>query len=101
MLVSSPTIKYDKFIFNPDLPKDHYIQIGFKEVSIGISPEQIVFYNDLKCISRQYGLYHYFTGTINGAMGDTYNHMEISVSDTEKLIFIMGSRSVDCYFIPH
>ena len=34
MLVSPPTIKYDAFIFDPDLPKYHYIQIGFKEVSI-------------------------------------------------------------------
>ena len=37
MLVS-PTIKYDTFIFEPDLPKYHYIQIGFKEVSIGQAP---------------------------------------------------------------
>ena len=34
-----PIIKYDTFIFNPDLPKYHYIQIGFKEVSIGQAPE--------------------------------------------------------------
>ena len=34
MLVPPPTIKYDTFIFNPELPKDHYIQIGFKDVSI-------------------------------------------------------------------
>ena len=42
MLVSPPTIKYDTFIFNPDLLKYHYIQIGFKEVSIGQAPENIV-----------------------------------------------------------
>ena len=74
---SPPTIKYEKFIFNPDLPKDHYIQIGFKEVSIGQAHEQIIFYNDLKCIRLQYGLHHYVTGTIHVAMGDTYNCMEI------------------------
>ena len=45
MLVYSPTIKYDTFIFDPDLPKDHYIQIGFKEVSIGQAPEHIFFYD--------------------------------------------------------
>ena len=72
-----PTIKYDTFIFNPDLPKYHYIQIGFKEVSIGQFHEQIVFYDELKCIHHQYGLHHYVTGTIHGAMGDTYNRMEI------------------------
>ena len=32
MLVTPLTIKYDIFIFNPDLPEDHYIQIGLKEV---------------------------------------------------------------------
>ena len=41
MLVPPPTIKYDKFFFNPDLPKDHYIQIGFKDVSIVQYSEQI------------------------------------------------------------
>ena len=50
MLTLPPTIKYDKFIFNPDLPKDHYIQIGSKEISILKSPKQIIFYNDLICI---------------------------------------------------
>ena len=38
-----PTIKYDTFIFEHDLPKYHCIQIVFKEVSIGKAPEQIVF----------------------------------------------------------
>ena len=84
MLVSSLTIKYDTFIFNPDLPKDHYIQIGFKEVSIGQAPEQIVFYDELKCISCKYGLHNYITGTIHGEMGGTYNRMSILVSNTEK-----------------
>ena len=82
---SPPTIKYDTFIFNPDLPKDQYIQIGFKEVSIGQAPEQIVFYDDLKCIRCQYGLRNYVTGNIHGAMGDIYNCMAISVRDTEQL----------------
>ena len=39
----------------------------------------------MKCIRRQYGLRHYVTGNIHGAMGDTYNCMAISVSDTEKI----------------
>ena len=61
------------------------MQIGFKEVSIGQAPEQIVFYDYLKCIRRQYGLRHCVTGTIYDAMGDTYNCMAILVSNTEKL----------------
>ena len=92
MLVSPPTIKYDRFIYKPDLPKYHYIQIGFKEVSIGQAPEHIVFYYDLKCICCQYGFRHYVTGTIHGAMGDTYNCMVILVSDTKK-IFSLWDRS--------
>ena len=85
------TIKYDTFIFNPDLPKYHYIQICFKEVSIGQAPEHIVFYDDLKYICRHYVLRHYVTGTMHGTMGKKYNCMAISV----------GSRSVDFYFIVH
>ena len=85
MLVSPPTIKHGAFIFDPDLPKYYYIQIGFKEVSIGQAPEQIVFCCDLKYTLRQYVLSHYATVTIHGAMGDTYNCMAISVSNTEKL----------------
>ena len=91
MLVSPPTIKYETFIFNTDLPKDCFIQICFKEVSIGQAPEHIIFHDDLKCICHKYGLRHYFTGTIHGAMGDAYNCMSILVSDTEKLLSLWYS----------
>ena len=60
------------------------MQICLKEVSIGQAPDHIVFYNDLKYILCQYGLRNYITGNIQGAMGDTYNCMEILVSDIEK-----------------
>ena len=81
-----PTTKYGAFILNPNLPKYNYILIGFKDVSIGQGPEHIVFYDYMKCILRQYGLLHYVTGTINGAMGDTYNCMEILVIEIEKYL---------------
>ena len=81
----SPTTKHDIFIFKPDLPKYHYVQTGFKEVLIGKSPEQTVFYDDLKCIRCQCGFQHYVIGTIHSTMGDTYNRMAILVSDTENL----------------
>ena len=84
MLSPPPTIKYDTFILNPDLTKYHYIQKGFKGVSICQSPKQIVLYNDLKCTRRQYVLRYYTTRTIHVAMSNTYNHMEILVSNTEK-----------------
>ena len=38
MLLLPPTIKYVTFIFDFDLQKYHYIQIGFKEVSMGQAP---------------------------------------------------------------
>ena len=85
MLAFPPIIKYDSFQFDPNLPKDHYIKIGFKEVAVSQAPETIYFYEDIKCICCQYGLHHYVTGTIHSAMGDTYNCMAISVSDIEKL----------------
>ena len=85
MLVPPTTIQYGTFMFKPDLPKYRFIQIGFKEFFIGQVPEQIVLYDDLKCIRHQYGLRHYVTGNIHGAMGDTYNCMAILVKDTEQL----------------
>ena len=84
MLFSPTTIKYGAFIFDPDLPKYHYIQISFKKFSIGKYPEQIVFYDYVKFILCQYALHHYFNETIPGAMDDTYNCMVISVRDIEK-----------------
>ena len=51
----------------------------------------MIFYYDLKCIHRKYGLRHYVTGTIHGAIGNTYNRMEILVSDIEK-IFSLWDR---------
>ena len=65
------------FISDLNLLKDSYIKIGFKEVSIGKDPEQIVFYDDMKCICRQYGLCYCVTRTIHIAIVDTYNHMII------------------------
>ena len=43
------------------------------------------FYDDVKCILFQYGLHHYVTGNIHGAIGETYHCTEIMVSDTKKL----------------
>ena len=58
--------------------------MGFKEVSIGQSPEQIVFYDDSKRIRRQYESCHYITGNTLGTMGGIYNHMEMLVRYFEK-----------------
>eukprot|EP00957_Ditylum_brightwellii_P112261 8559092-Ditylum_brightwellii.AAC.1 len=57
------------------------VKTSYKEVAIPQAPKTIYYYEDIKCIRRQYGLRYYITGTIHNAMGDTYNRMAISVSD--------------------
>ena len=75
-------VKLDGFEFDSSLPKSYYIdEMGFKEVSIGQSPHNIISYDDTKASRKQYGLRHYVTATIHGAMGDTYNKMAASISD--------------------
>ena len=85
VLVFPSTIKYDSFKFDPNIPKSHYISLGFKEVAMEQTPENIHHLHDMKYVRRQYGLRHYVTGTIHSAMGDTYNRMAISVSDIQKI----------------
>ena len=46
------TLKYDIFEFNPDESKEYYMQKGFIEVSIGLTPENIQYYNEIKYIRR-------------------------------------------------
>ena len=78
-----PPIKYNTLFFDLGLSKYYYIQVGFKNVSIGQAPEHIFYINGVKWIRRQYGLCHYVTGTIHSALGDSYNQMAILVSNVE------------------
>ena len=67
---------------------------------MGQATEQIVLYDDLEYIRRQYLLRHYVTGTINGSMNDTYNRMALLLSDTE-ILFSLWNRGQLFYFIAH
>ena len=53
---------------------------------MGCSPEIIEEVNDIKAIRRQYGLRHYVTSTVHGAMGDTYHKMATSINASNKLL---------------
>ena len=48
----------------------------------------------MKCIRQQYVLRHYVTGNIYGEMGNTYNRMEILVSDIEKLFSLWDRKQL-------
>lgn len=86
ILLFPPNIKLDGFEFDPSKPKSYYIStLNFKEVKIGLSMENIEYLpNDVQAVRRQYGLRHFITGTIHGAMGDTYYIMATSVSNVIK-----------------
>ena len=67
--------------FNHDIPKEIYLNQGFKEVTIGIAPERI--HNigrNLQAQRKQYGLKHRVTSTIHVAMGDTLSRVPIEIS---------------------
>jgi len=61
-----------------------FLILDLKKVSISIAPEKICFQDNIKCTWKQYGLRHYITGTIHSAIGNTYDKMAISTSDTNK-----------------
>ena len=92
MLLFPPTIKLDSFIVDTSRPKSYYIGIlNFKEVQMGTSPENIEFlHDDIQATRRQYGLRHFITGAIHGAMGDTYHLMAIAVSHRNKQLRLWG-----------
>ena len=67
--------------FDHDLPKEFYLNQGFKEVTIGIAPEQIhSIGRNLQAQRKQYGLKHRVTSTIHAAMGDTLSRVAIEIS---------------------
>ena len=67
--------------FNHDIPKEFYLNQGFKEVTIGIAPERIhSIGRNLQAQRKQYGLKHRVTSTIHAAMGDTLSRVAIEIS---------------------
>ena len=52
----------------------------------------------MKCKRRQYGLHHYVTGTIYGAMGDIYNPVAILVINIENLFSLLGRSQLILFY---
>ena len=72
------------FDVDASLPKDYFISQGFVEIKVPVAPSYTLsLSNSMQGKRKQYGLRHRITGTIHGAMGDTYESMasEISHSD--------------------
>ena len=67
--------------FNAQTTKREFLERGFKEVEIGVSPERIQSLpNNIKAFRKQYGLRHRVTSTIHAAMGDTLPRMATEIS---------------------
>ena len=67
--------------FDMTQTKQFYIQLGFKEVSVGVEPVRIIDIGlSTQAQRKQYGLRHRVRGTIHSAMGDTYESMATSIS---------------------
>ena len=97
MLVYLLQYQLQHIYFQPLLTKTSIhskrFQTGFNQSS----SEQIVFYDALKCIRRQYSM------SLGIFMVQWVTHIiacQFQLAILEN-IFIMGSRSVDCYFIAH
>lgn len=72
-----------EFIFDMTQPKQHFLDLGFVEIDIPIAPEYNIALPSMQCIRKQYCLRHRITGTIHSAMGDTYESMASSISNTD------------------
>ena len=80
-ILAAPPGYQDFDEFDPDQPKQFYLDKGFKEVSIGIAPERTQSIGrDLQAQRKQYGLKHRVTSTIHAAMGDTLIRVAIEIS---------------------
>ena len=83
--------------FNAQTTKREFLERGFKEVEIGVSPERIQSLpNNIKAFCKQYGLRHRVTSTIHAAMGDTLPRMatEISVCNSNFKMWDKGQMIV-------
>lgn len=79
VLLFPTTLKFEDFSFDPNATKDHYINQGFVEISMGVSPERIKYLNnDVQAFRKQYGLKHHVSGTIHSIMGDTKGKLATS-----------------------
>ena len=68
-------------VFDKDAPKQYYLDQGYKEAKMGISPKrtQSIIHRIQGCC-KQYGLKNIFSGTLHAAMGDTLSSMTTEIS---------------------
>lgn len=69
--------------FDLSLPKEWYIQNGFKEVKIPVAPTRQQRVRECRTKRKQYGLRHRITGTIHSSMGHTFDFMASEISNTD------------------
>lgn len=80
-ILAAPQGLQDIEDWDNNVPKQFYLDKGFKEVKIGISPERTQSIGqDLQAQRKQYGLKHRVTSTIHAAMGDTLSSVAIEIS---------------------
>ena len=70
-----------EIIFDPQMPKEEYLQRGYVEIEVGMAPERTQYLTGNNQGKRkQYGLKHHVTSTIHAAMGDTLPSMATEIS---------------------
>lgn len=82
VLVAPPGMK--EIEYDASKSKQFYLDIGFKEVKIGVANEYTqALPNNMQARRKQYGLKHYVSSTIHGAMGDTLTFMATTISNND------------------
>ena len=78
VLAAPPGLKVIEY--DPTYNKESYLEKGFKEVKVGISPERIQSIGFIHAQHTQYVLRHHVTETIHSGMGDTLVKMATEIS---------------------
>ncbi len=69
--------------FDENATKQSYLDKGYTEIAMGVAPQRTqALGNNLQAQRKQYGLKHYVTSTMHGAMGDTLTKMATQISKT-------------------
>lgn len=94
--------------FDPTMAKEEYLIKGFKEVKVGLAPENTQSIgSNIQAERKQCGLKHRVTSTIHAAMGDTLVIVAIEVQrndpnyklwDKAQAIVVLGKKAWEkCY----
>ena len=81
--------------YDVTMSKEAYIEIGFREVKIGTTPQQTYYLaNNIQAQQKQYGFKHRVTSTIHAAMGDTLPIMVSQISGNDSNSKIWDKRQM-------